>query len=100
MRSAYNYLCMMVITSMLLYYSLIDAQSRKRVIYPLLVEVLLIVGIIWAYVEVISDIYQSRCKNNNPKKNLAYQLFDDVNYLKKYESNLIRSDLFANRKLL
>ena len=56
-RSAYNYLCMMVITSMLLYYSLADADSRKTVIYPLAVEVLLIAGIIWAYVEVIRDIY-------------------------------------------
>ena len=52
-RSAYNYLCMMVITSMLLYYSLIDVESKKGVgsaIYPLAVEILLAVGIIWAHV--------------------------------------------------
>ena len=75
LRSAYNYFCMAIITSMLLYYSLIDADSKKGVksaIYPLAVEAVLIVGIIWAYVEVIKDIYQNRCKDKSSKKNLAY----------------------------
>ena len=103
LRSAYNYFCMLIITSMLLYYSLIDADSKKGVksaIYPLAVEIVLIVGVIWAYVEVIKDIYQNRCKDKDSKKKLAYQMFDDEIFLKKYQNHLIKSDLFVNRNLL
>lgn len=52
-RSAYNYLLMMIITSMLLFYFLASSENKANIIghiYPLAVEILLMIGIIWAYV--------------------------------------------------
>ena len=69
-RSAYNYLCMMVITSMLLFYGLASTETRTGMagyIYPFVVEAMILVGIIWAYVVVFKDIYLSRIKKEEKK---------------------------------
>ena len=61
---------MMIITSMLLFYSLASPENRANIIghmYPLIIEFLLIIGVVWAYVEVIRNIYQYRCQEQEPK---------------------------------
>ena len=61
----------MVITSMLLFYALVDRETRKGMggyIYPFVVEGMLLIGIIWAFVVVIKDLYLTRIKKEEPKK--------------------------------
>ena len=77
LRSAFNYLCMMVTSAMLLFYSFTDDSTKTSwsgFIFPVLLLLMLLASVIWAGVLVIQDIYLGRCKS--PETNLAYKLFD------------------------
>ena len=101
-RSAFNYLTMCLITSIRLYFWLIDESEYEiwgSYIYPIIVELLILIGIIWAYVMVIKGIIK-RCKNKEPKRNLAYDLFEDSQTIRKLERNLLNSDFYKAKNIL
>ena len=60
---------------------------------------LMFVGIIWAYVAVIKGIVK-RCSKKEHKRNLAYELFDENQTIRRLEKNLLHSYLFKARNIL
>ena len=100
-RSAFNYLTMCLITSMRLYFWLTDEseyESWGSYIYPAVIELLIFIGIVWAYVLVIKGIIK-RYKAKDTK-NLAHELFDDDQTIRKLSKNLLNSDLFKAKNIL
>lgn len=80
LRSAWNYLLLCLATlSVLLYINIPD--FRKNAIYPLLLEIGLLIGIIFAYVVVIRDIVKNY--KSKPEENLAFELCGDDEVIKK-----------------
>ena len=78
-RSAFNLFTMCVITSMRIFFFYITDKilsDERTNIYPIVVEGLLFLGIVWAYYSVLKDmIIEYILKKNN--KNIPYDLYEE-----------------------
>ena len=102
-RSAFYYLFMCAVTSMRVYFSFLqedEFQTWESYSYPGIIEFLLIVGIIWAFIAVIYDIIYEKYIRKKKERNLAYELFDEEQTIRKLEKNILESDLCQAKNIL
>ena len=101
-RSAFNMFIMCVITSMRVFFfyasdKIINSENSN--IYPMVIEGLLLLGIIWAYYSVLKDIICEYILHKN-NKNIPYDLYEEEETIRKLQKEILDSNKFRNSTVL
>ena len=106
LRSAFNYLCMMVASSLLVFNYFVDESTKMSwagYMYPIILLTMLFGSIAWASVIVVQDLYKyrHRCERFESYENkLSYKMFNDQQMVMKFEEEIVQSDMFKAKTIL
>ena len=90
------------ITSMRVFFFYADdgiMNSEDSNIYPIVIEGLLLLGLLWAYYSVLKDmIYEYILLKNN--KNIPYDLYEEEETIRKLQKEILDSNNFKNSMVM
>ena len=97
LRAALNLLVMLTVTSMRVYISFADEEvvrSWRSYVFPGVIELLIFITVIWAYVVVIRDIVKEYLLKKKKDDRLIFRMFDEMEKIRKIEETAMNSDAF------